>query len=167
MFDAVLAADRAWGIGKDNGLPWPRLKGDLAHFRKITTGDGGNAVVMGRNTWQSKEVLGKPLPRRRNVVVTRGELAVPDEVVVAHSLDEAIAVPAARVFVVGGAHLYREAFVHPQLQYIYLTRVDGEFGCDATIDDLDVGFVRDAELLRGEDNGVRYAIERLIRRPGT
>ena len=105
MFDAVLAVDRAWGIGKANGLPWPKLKSDLAHFRRLTTGAGDNAIVMGRHTWLSTEVNGKPLPKRKNVVVTRGELAVPDGVVVAHTLDDAVAVPAARVFVVGGAQL--------------------------------------------------------------
>src|SRR5262245_14683297 len=91
VFDIVLAADLDWGIGKDNALPWPKLRGDLQHFMRVTsTASEGrrNAVVMGRRTWQSKEVAGKPLPNRLNVVVSRSALAVPPGVIVAHSLDE-------------------------------------------------------------------------------
>src|SRR5262245_13662389 len=61
-FDVVVAADLDWGIGKDNGLPWPRLKGDMAHFRRITsTCEPGklNAIIMGRKTWESNEMRGQ------------------------------------------------------------------------------------------------------------
>lgn len=159
----MVAADLDWGIGKASGLPWPRLRGDLQHFKRVTTGDGGNAIVMGRKTWQSTEVAGRPLPNRKNVVVTRGSLVVPDGVVVAGSLDAALEVAAPGQFVVGGAELFRQAFAHPALRWIYLTRIDGRFGCDVAIPDLDQGFVRvpwDGEQAL-EDNGVRYRIERL------
>jgi dihydrofolate reductase len=126
---------------------------------------------MGRKTWESKEVGGVPLPRRRNIVVTRRtDLAVPDGVLVAPSLEAALAAARApgidAAFVVGGAELYRAAFAHRDVRWIYLTRVEGSFGCDAFIPDLDDAFERDAwdgdaEL---EDNGVRYAITRLRRR---
>ena len=167
-FDVVVAADLDWGIGKANALPWPRLRGDLAHFKRVTCSGERNAVVMGRKTWQSSEVAGRPLPRRLNVVITRGELAVPEGAVVARSLDDALA--AARtcdaIFAVGGAEIFREAFAHRELRYVYLTRVDGRFGCDTHIPDLDaLGFHRvawDGEAAL-EDNGVRYRIERLAR----
>jgi dihydrofolate reductase len=174
-FDLVVAADLDWGIGKDNGLPWPRLRGDLAHFRRLTSTtvrDGAqNAILMGRNTWQSKEVAGKPLPKRLNVVVARTPLTVPDGVVVTPGLDAALAAAdtakVERVFVVGGAHLYRDALAHAQLARIYLTRVAARYGCDIRIPDLDAaGFVRDAtwegEAL-GDEAGVQYRIERLVR----
>lgn len=173
MFDVVLAADLDWGIGKDNGIPWPRLRGDLAHFRRVTstTAKEGarNAVVMGRKTWESKEVDGKPLPKRLNVVVSRGAVAVPEGVVAATSLDDALAVTGVEaVFVVGGAGLLIDAIDHPGLRYIYFTRIEGRFDCDVKIPDLDArGFSRDAtwegEAI-GEDNGVRYRIERLSRK---
>lgn len=173
-FDVVVAADFDWGIGKDNALPWPKLKGDMAHFRRVTStaAEGKlNAIIMGRKTWQSAEMGGKPLPKRLNVVVTRQGIAVPEGVVVAGSLDAALM--AARgdnienVFVVGGAEIIRHALGHPDLRWIYLTRVEGRFGCDVAIPDLDAaGFVRDAwdGELTGEDHGVRYRIERLARR---
>jgi len=166
VFDVVVAADLDWGIGKASGLPWPKLKGDLAHFKRITCSGATNAIVMGRKTWQSTEVAGRPLPRRLNVVVTRGELAVPEGVGVVHSLDEALAAARAceAIFVVGGAELFRIAFEHEELRYVYLTRVEGRFGCDTHIPNLDqLGFARvawDGEAAL-EDSGVRYRIERL------
>lgn len=169
MFDVVVAADLDWGIGKAGGLPWPKLRGDLAHFKRVTTStarEGArNAIVMGRKTWESKEVACRALPKRLNVVVSRGVLAVPDGVVAARSLDEALAVQDVEtIFVVGGAGLFQDALVDPRLRCVYLTRVDGRFACDVTMPDLDArGFVRvawDGEVT-GEDNGVRYRIERL------
>src|SRR5688572_11116801 len=123
---------------------------------------------MGRKTWESKEVGGKPLPKRLNVVVSRSELVVPEGVVAAKSLDEALAVKDVEtIFVVGGAGLFQEALVDPRLRYVYLTRVEGRFDCDVTMPNLDErNYYRDAtwdgEAI-GEDNGVRYRIERLCR----
>lgn len=169
MFDIVVAADREWGIGKQNALPWPKLRGDLQHFKRITStaSDGHrNAVVMGRKTWESKEVAGRPLPNRLNVVVTRGALAAPDGVLVAHSIDEALAAPGVEsIFVVGGAGLIRDVIARADLRYVYLTRIDEAYGCDVRMPDLDaLGFVRDAwdGARTAEDFEVRYRIERLV-----
>ncbi|CAN5923004.1 dihydrofolate reductase DfrA [soil metagenome] len=173
-FDVVVAADLEWGIGKTNGLPWPRLPGDLAHFKRVTSAaaDGKrNAIVMGRKTWESAEVKGRPLPRRLNVVITRGAFTVPEGVIVAPSLDEALAVAAAAAdvdttFVVGGAQIFWNAFDHASLRHVYLTRVQGQFNCDTHIPDLDAKGFKPAAwdgACEGEDNGVRYRIERLAR----
>jgi dihydrofolate reductase/thymidylate synthase len=172
-FDIVVAADLGWGIGKGNALPWPKLKGDMAHFRRITSDapEGKlNAVVMGRKTWESAEMSGRPLPKRLNVVVTRQGVSVPEGVVVAGSLDAALT--AARgnnthgVFVIGGAELIREALDHRELRWVYLTRIEQRYGCEVAIPDLDaLGFVKtawDGEQTC-EDGGVRYRIERLAR----
>jgi dihydrofolate reductase len=168
-FDVVVAADREWGIGKANALPWPKLKGDLAHFKRVTceASDGKrNAIVMGRKTWESAEVAGRPLPRRLNIVITRRGLTPPEGVLVVGSVDAALdaAGQAESTFIVGGAEIFRVAFAHPQLRYVYLTRVDGTFGCDVHIPDLDaLGFTHDAwpGEQAAEENGVRYRIERL------
>ena len=168
MFDIVVAADQDWGIGKAHGLPWPKLRGDLQHFKRITsTASEGqrNAVVMGRKTWESKEVAGKPLPNRLNVVVSRGDLAVPAGVVLAHSIDEALAVGGVEsIFVVGGAGLIRAVIERSDLRYVYLTRVEQRFDCDVRMPDLDAqGFVRDTwdGQRSAEEFEVRYRIERL------
>jgi dihydrofolate reductase len=171
VFDCVLAADLDWGIGRSNGLPWPKLRGDLAHFKRVTS-QVPSAIVMGRKTWESSEVAGQPLPKRLNIVVTRRpDLAVPAGVIVTASLDTALAAAnqCEATFVVGGAELFRLAFPHPALRWIYLTRIEGHFDCDVIVPDLDrdfepVAWDGDADL---EDNGVRYTIRRLKRRPQT
>jgi dihydrofolate reductase len=156
-FDVVVAADLDWGIGKDQSLPWPKLRGDLRHFKRITsTASEGrrNAIVMGRKTWESKEVGGQPLPNRLNVVVAR-------------SLDEALALPDVEtIFVVGGAGVLVDAVERRDLRNVYLTRIDGHYECEIQMPDLDArGFTRvawDGEQ-SGEEHGVRYRIECLRR----
>lgn len=171
-FDVVVAADLDWGIGKTNALPWPKLKGDMAHFRRITSASGPgklNAIIMGRKTWISSEMNGQPLPKRLNVVITRtAALAVPKGVIVATSLDAALHAAhgpnVENIFVIGGAEILREAFTHRDLRWVYLTRVDGHFQCEVEIPNLDVlGFTKtewDGESA-GEDSGIKYRIERL------
>ncbi|HSK01932.1 MAG TPA: dihydrofolate reductase [Kofleriaceae bacterium] len=170
-FDVVVAADLDWGIGKDQTLPWPKLRGDLRHFKRITsttsTPGRKNAIVMGRKTWQSKEVGERALPDRVNVVVSRSDLAVPPGVIAARSLDEALAVrDVETVFVVGGAILLIEAIERRDLRYVYLTRVEERYDCEVRMPDLDArGFVKVAweGELTNEEHGVRYRIERLRR----
>jgi dihydrofolate reductase len=170
-FDVVVAADLDWGIGKNNALPWPRLRADFAHFKAITSmaSEGRrNAIAMGRRTWESKEIAGKPLPRRLNIVLSRGKLVVPDGVIVASSLDDAIGKQgdAEDMFVIGGAEIYRLALAHAALRHVYLTRVEGRFGCDAHLPDLDVMFVDDPVWPGAVhvENDVRFRIQRLARR---
>jgi len=175
MFDIVVAADLDWGIGKANGLPWPKLPTDLAHFKRVTcavTEGKRAAVIMGRKTWESTEVAGRPLPRRLNIVVTRDPAyRVADGVAIASSLDAALAIADATPdiessFNVGGAVLVKQGLDHPALRYIYLTRVALHTGADTHIDNLDRGFVADAwdGAKDVDENGVRYRIERLVRR---
>ncbi len=170
MFDIVVAADLDWGIGKENGLPWPKLRADLRHFKKITsTASPGkrNAIVMGRKTWESKEVGCAPLPNRLNVVVSHRVLEVPTGVVAARSLDEALAVPQVEtIFIVGGAGIIVEAIERPDLRHVYLTRVEQRFECDILMPNLDArGFVKqawDGELV-AEEHEVKFRIQRLAR----
>jgi dihydrofolate reductase len=170
VFDIVVAADQNWGIGKANALPWPKLRGDLQHFKRITsTASEGrrNAIVMGRKTWESKEVACRPLPNRTNVVVTRGKLEVSPGVIVASTLDDALAVTGVEtIFVVGGAVLIRTAIERSDLRYVYLTRIGQTYRCDVQMPDLDArGFVRDPwdGERQAEEFEVRYRIERLKR----
>jgi dihydrofolate reductase len=167
-FDVVLAADLDWGIGKDNALPWPKLRQDLRHFKRITsTASEGrrNAIVMGRKTWESKEVDKRPLPNRLNVVVSRGAYEVPPGVIAARSLDEALAVPDVEtIFVVGGAALIVDAVERSDLRYVYLTRIETRYDCDTRMPDLDArGFFKDAweGEQKTEEHDVKFRIERL------
>lgn len=111
----VLAASENDIIGKGNALPW-RLPADLKYFKTVTL---GKPIVMGRKTWES---LGKPLPDRTNIVMTRRPLQLSGCVVVE---DVAAALRAAgdadELMVIGGADIFREFL--PLAQRIYLTRV--------------------------------------------
>jgi dihydrofolate reductase len=111
-------------IGRGGVLPW-RLRSDLRHFRRLTT---GHAVLMGRKTWES---LGRPLPDRRNIVVSRDPSFTAPGAEVYPSLDAARAALADEpvVFVIGGAQLYRQTL--PFADRLVLTEVDAEPPGDA------------------------------------
>jgi dihydrofolate reductase len=171
-FTCVVAADLDGGIGKDNDLPWPRLPTNLRTFKRITTAAApghGNALIMGRLTWESIPPGLRPLPGRRNLVVSRGQAALPDGVWLARSLDDALARCAAaptieRVFVIGGGQIYAQAFAHPACREVVLTRLQAHFACDTFIPPLPPDFAL-AEVLASDvdEGGLRYAIERWVR----
>jgi dihydrofolate reductase len=129
---AIIAAmGRNHVIGTDGGLPW-HLPRDLKHFRLLTT---GKPIVMGRKTLAA---IGRPLPNRTNIVLTRQADFAADGVLVAHTMDEALAIARREVersgadeaVVIGGGEVYR-AFL-PLADRLYLTLVDGEFEGTAT-----------------------------------
>lgn len=180
--DLILAVDETWGIGKDNALPWPKLSADLRHFKEVSSAapEGKrNAVVMGRRTWESKEVGGRALPRRHNLVLTRRPFEAPAGVQVVQTSDgdDAIGLALARaaelpdlgeLFIIGGAEIYRLALTHPSCRAIYLTRVASTFACDTFVPNLDELCDPDPSwpVARHEEKGVAYSIEKLlIRRP--
>ncbi|TXT27246.1 MAG: dihydrofolate reductase [Gallionellaceae bacterium] len=126
---AALAQNRT--IGSNNTLPW-RIPEDLKHFKALTM---GHPIIMGRKTFDS---IGKPLPGRTTVVVTRNrELSVPAGCLVTHSLEEAIAACAGEreAFVVGGAELYAQAL--PLADTLYLTEIRKEVDGDAHFPEFD------------------------------
>ena len=128
----VVAVARNGVIGRDNRLPW-KLPKDLAYFKRVTM---GHPVVMGRRTWQS---IGKALPGRLNIVVTRNpSLEAPGATVVA-SLDEAwkAAGDAAEVSVIGGTSIFREAL--PIADRIHLTEVEADVEGDTFFPEFDRG----------------------------
>jgi dihydrofolate reductase len=119
----ILARARNGVIGASGGLPW-RLPEDLAFFKRTTM---GHPIVMGRKTWES---IGRPLPGRRSIVVTRDRTfsAIGAEAV--HSLDEAVALcsDSDEIFVIGGAQLYAEAL--PRADRLLLTEIHADFEGD-------------------------------------
>jgi len=119
----IVARARNGVIGRAGTLPW-RLPEDLAFFKRTTI---GHPILMGRRTWES---IGRPLPGRRNIVVSRqpGFAAAGAEVTA--SLDEALFLcrDSAEVFVIGGAQLYREAL--PHAQRLIVTEIDADFDGD-------------------------------------
>jgi dihydrofolate reductase len=113
-------------IGRDNQLLW-HLPEDMKHFRTATQ---GSPVIMGRKTWDSLPAKFRPLPGRRNIVVTRDPHWRDDGALAADSLDSALAAAgnAPRVFVIGGAALYESAL--PFADELMLTEIDRDFDGD-------------------------------------
>ena len=120
---AALAANRV--IGRNNALPW-QLPADLKRFKALTM---GHPVVMGRKTYES---IGKPLPGRRNLVITRKHEYRAPGCDVVHSLDAALAACRGEqaVFVIGGAELYRESL--PRAHCLEFTEIHAEFEGDVS-----------------------------------
>jgi dihydrofolate reductase len=120
MVSIIVAVARGGVIGAGGKMPW-HLAEDLRYFRRLTL---GHTVVMGRRTFSS---IGRPLPGRTNVVVTRNPDLRPEGVEVAGSLDEAVEkYPDA--FIIGGAEIYRQAL--PLAGRLYITRIDADFEGD-------------------------------------
>jgi dihydrofolate reductase len=120
----IAAVARNGVIGLRGRLPW-RLPDDLKHFRALTT---GHAIAMGRKTWES---IGRPLPERQNIVVSRRPDYAAPGCIVAHTLREAIDLAAmpAPVFIIGGEALYRDAL--PLADLLFLTEIHRDFDGDA------------------------------------
>lgn len=113
---AAMAHDRV--IGLDNQMPW-HLPADLAHFKRVTL---GKPVLMGRKTFES---IGRPLPGRRNLVISRNSDYRADGVEVIDSVDAALVLlgnDVAELMVIGGGHLYGQLL--PRADRLYLTRID-------------------------------------------
>ncbi len=150
MIYAIVHADRAWGIGKGNGMMFSLPK-DMKFFRETTT---GHTVVMGGKTLRSFPNQ-KPLKNRVNIVLTRGQVC--DECVVVHSYDELKAELKQRenedVFIIGGGEIYRELL--PYCHGVYVTKVDAEGGADVFFPNLDTmeNFVCVDEGEPLDDNG--------------
>jgi dihydrofolate reductase len=128
---ALVAMAKNRVIGRDNTLPW-RLSADLQRFKRLTL---GHTLVMGRKTYES---IGRPLPGRRMVVITRQKDFRPEGVQVVHSLEEALAAAPAdeqELFIGGGEQIYRQAL--PLTDRLYLTVIERDVEGDAHFPELD------------------------------
>jgi dihydrofolate reductase len=145
----IAAVARNGVIGRDNALPW-RLKGDMQFFRQTTI---GHTVVMGRRTWES---LGKALPKRLNLVVTRNPAFRAEGAEVVASLEAALAaVGDGPIFVIGGAQLYRQAL--PWADRLLITEVAAEVEGDTRFPDYDhSAFVETARASHPADADNEY-----------
>lgn len=113
----IVARSRNHVIGRDNQMPW-KISADFQFFKNVTM---GHPVIMGRKTWES---IGRPLPGRRNIVVSRNADLKLTGAEVVHSLDAALATlnEFPRVFVIGGEQLFTQAF--PKADRLYITEID-------------------------------------------
>ncbi len=148
----VVAHTRNRVIGRDNAMPW-HLPADLRQFRALTL---GHPILMGRKTHQA---IGRPLPGRRNLVLTRQPAQGLTGVEVVASLDQALAACADSewLFVIGGAELYRLAL--PRAERLHVTEIDAEIAGDTWFPPLNAGDWRESSsALRPADADNAYAL---------
>jgi len=160
----IVAMDEGGLIGADGRLPW-RLPEDLKHFKRTTM---GHMLLMGRKTYES---IGRPLPGRENVVLSRDPgFSPPEGVTVVRTPEQALACAADReaIMVMGGAQVY--ALFLPRAHRIYLTRVHARFEGDTLFPDWNLGEWAE----RGREDHVAdarnphdYSFIELVRRPPT
>ncbi|MFC4158905.1 dihydrofolate reductase [Chitinimonas lacunae] len=124
LISLIAAVARNGTVGRDNAMPW-HLPADLRYFKSVTS---GHPVVMGRKTFDS---IGRPLPNRHNIVITRQIDWQVEGITVVHSLEEALAAagPADEIFIMGGGQIYAQAL--PLADRLYLTEIDADFEGDA------------------------------------
>jgi dihydrofolate reductase len=152
MLSIIVAADRNNVIGKDNALIW-HLPNDLRYFKEKTT---GHAIIMGRRTFDS---VGKPLPNRRNIIITRNPGFKVDGCEVVTSLEAALSLvnPDEENFIVGGEEIYRQSL--PLTDRVYLTRIDHEFEGDRHFPELgpDWKLIEETEGIVDEKNAFAHS----------
>ena len=127
--EIVAAITNNFIIGQDGDMPW-HLPADLAHFKSLTS---GHAIAMGRRTWES---IGRSLPNRQNIVVTRQEHYEADGATVVHSIEEATQkATGQRLFIIGGGEMY--ALVMHEATHLHLTRIHTTLEGDTSFPPID------------------------------
>lgn len=153
----IVAVSENGCIGKDNKLPW-HFSSDLAWFKELTV---GQTVIMGRKTFES---IGKPLPDRRNIVITTTKLTVDNQsdIFLSNSLDVCWRYlehnpDVGKVFLIGGVSIFKEAL--EIVDTIYLTKIPGSYEGDAFFPSWpleDYGWVAEERIDRPNDDGLEF-----------
>lgn len=159
--NAIVAVDKNWGIGKDNDL-LVHLPGDLKYYKEKTL---GNVIIVGQNTLVSFP-KSQPLPGRTNIVLSDDPAFEPEGCIICRTKDEVLEKAAEydpeRVFICGGASIYR-LFLE-DCDAFYVTKIDEAFDADTFFPNLDeLGYHVDWASEDQEDKGIRYRFERYVK----
>lgn len=162
----ILAVDDKNWIGKNSDLAW-RLKSDMKYFKDITTAvkdeNKTNAVIMGRKTWDSIPEKFRPLPGRKNVIITRNinpelsELQFSSLEASIDSLQKDSTIES--IFIIGWAQIYNDVIKKKLLDKVYITKVFWDFSCDVFFNGLDDNFSLKTASERFEENGISFCFE--------
>ncbi len=132
MITIIAAIANNNALGKDNDLIW-HLPADLKRFKKVTS---GHFILMGRNTFES---IGKPLPNRTSVIITRNNDYFKDGCLVANSIEEAVELSKEEdVFIIGGAQIYKQAIEKGLVDQLDITIVHHDFEADVFFPEIDL-----------------------------
>lgn len=153
MLSIIVATSLNHVIGNNNELPW-HISEDLKRFKKITT---SHPIIMGRKTYES---IGRPLPHRQNIVITRNQDLQIDGVDILHRIEEIqkLVPPSEEAFIIGGAEIYAQALQSGLIQKIYLTLVHQEIEGDAFFKDdwkKDFHEIESSEIYK-DPSGIKY-----------
>ena len=158
----IVAIAQNNAIGKDNDLIW-HISDDLKRFKALTS---GHTVIMGRNTWNS--LPRRPLPKRRNIVLTHDDTFAEEGAEVAHSLQQVLEMvrDEEEAFIMGGAAVYRQFL--PFVNHIYVTWVWQDFDADVYFPVIDMSVfakVSESEVFVDAEAGLRFSYADYQRRP--
>lgn len=158
----IVAIAQNNAIGKDNDLIW-HISDDLKRFKALTS---GHTVIMGRNTWNS--LPRRPLPKRRNIVLTHDVTFAEEGAEVAHSLQQVLDMvrDEEEAFIMGGAAVYRQFL--PFVNHIYVTWVWQDFDADVYFPVIDMSVfakVNESEVFVDAESGLRFSYADYQRRP--
>ena len=153
MISIIVAVSEDWGIGKDNELLW-HISEDLKRFKKLTS---GNAVIMGKKTWES--LPRRPLPGRKNIVLTDDPNESFENSVTAYSIDDALdkCGPAEEIFIIGGGSIYRQFM--PIADRLFITHVHKKAPADIFFPEIDRSvweIIEKEEFKTDESNNIPY-----------
>jgi dihydrofolate reductase len=139
MISIIVAVSEDWGIGKDNDLLW-HISEDLKRFRRLTT---GNTIIMGKKTWES--LPRRPLPGRKNVVLTDNPKEIIEGSVTAYSIEDALSKCGREeeIFIIGGGSIYRQFM--PLADRLYITHVHTKAPADIFFPEIDLSIWEVAE----------------------
>tara|TARA_Y100000389_G_C17445910_1_gene511581 strand:- start:1369 stop:1872 length:504 start_codon:yes stop_codon:yes gene_type:complete len=163
----IVAIEKNRGIGRDGILPWHHSS-DLKRFRELTSGNGNNCIIMGRNTYES---IGKPLPNRTNVVLTSNtEMSHIGLVIMSNINDVLVFLENSSfddVWIIGGAMVYNAFLDKRLIQEIYVTKILKTYECDVFLREFDNEFVEDTAYTQTIiSGGVSLCYEKLIKISG-
>jgi dihydrofolate reductase len=153
MISIIVAVSEDWGIGKDNELLW-HIPEDLKRFKRLTF---GNTVIMGKKTWES--LPRRPLPGRKNVVLTDDPLECIEYSVTAYSIEDALSKceKGEEIFVIGGGSVYRQFM--PFADRLYITHVHRKTPSDVYFPEIDLNIwevIEKEEFKDSDKNAIPY-----------
>ncbi|WBX76291.1 dihydrofolate reductase [Tenacibaculum ovolyticum] len=162
MITIIAAIANNNALGKDNDLIW-HLPADLKRFKKVTS---GHHILMGRNTFES---IGKPLPNRTSVIITRNNDYFKDGCLVANSIEEALELSRedSAIFIIGGAQIYKQALERELVDRLDITIVHHDFEADVFFPEIDMNVWKEAsreDFIADEKNKYDYSFVSYIRK---
>lgn len=167
----IVAFCKNRGIGFNNTMPW-HIKNDFKNFKKLTIGNGNNAVIMGRQTWLSLPVKNRPLPKRENIVLSRNVGVylnwLPHCIKLTQSFELAIDYCKQKkiddIWLIGGESIYKESLNRDLVDEIYVTKIENDYECDRFFPVITDNFFLKEQSEMYTDNNVHYNFEIYKRR---